>query len=128
MTVIFVSNVRIFCDLELVEMAEKFVRKKKTLLRRRKQDLSKHFQKELRPALDFNPHYGSSYSCVFCGETKFEDFEYRFCEECFEKIKSWIGNQGDYHQILSHDYFPKECVCETHLKKTCVYSISVCYC
>ena len=29
MTVIFVSNVRIFCDLELVEMAEKFVRKKK---------------------------------------------------------------------------------------------------
>ena len=46
-----------------------------------------------RLILDFNFHHGNSYCCVFYSGIEFDEFQYGFCEECSEKIRSWIGKK-----------------------------------
>lgn len=78
-------------------MAGKNLRKN-PLLRQRKLVPCKHFEKDQRPALGFTSRYENIYWCVFCGGIEFKDFKYRFCEERFEKIKSWIGDPCKCHK------------------------------
>ena len=69
------------------------------------------FCKELRPALDFNAHYGNSYWCDFCAGIRFWEFSIWILAKMFG-ANQVLDRQGcDYHK------FPKECIHKANLKK-----------
>ena len=79
---------------------------------------------DVTPVLEFNPHYGNSYWCVFYGGTDFEDFQHGFYKECLKKIKCYIDK---VRNIIIANFLGNE-FAKKIWKKFCVYCIFVCNC